>query len=672
MTQDEKQAALDTLRRRLSEQREQLTAIDPRLTEYYDGLATDPDAHSGWEILCGLKLLRLMRQYEADAVEVQRTLHVFEGDWQRDAKGIWQHVGGGVKQPGRQGPEVYRFEPFQVFVFTAIYGVKGWIDTELTTADRYPTKTERVTAEGHIEDLRRMCVRFICFMPRKTNKTGLAALIGTHDFMLGDDDAMAVCCANSQDQSKILYKRLQLLIGQFDPQGRRIRTTATETNWKPGQMRSASAYAMSAGGKTKDGLFASLCLADEYGSAAYTNGNSDMGNLVKVIESSMGPRREGLTFITTTAGNIQTGPFIELLDATRTGLLLELKYDTGEEVATVSNDRWMCLLLQPDDWETEDEVLFTDRNIRRKVNPMLGKIVQHSFYDQAISDSRLDPITKQETITKLFNVYRSMRVTTWLTGDQIRPRQVERRITDCRYSEGWNVYVGLDFGGNDDLFAIAYLGENVWPNQPADQRMFADTEAWIVEKALLDSPNRQLYEMWVQQGWLNICPGEVFNPDAAINDLMAKHEQGLNLFAFGYDPAQSIQPINTIKAWLHSLFQEQGISQKEIPALIKRMVVPVPQNFVTMNGLIQKLEWLLLGQEYNVQTGRYSYTLDSPFLYLSNSPLWPWCFGNAKVEISSSELRAVRKSNQHAKIDPVHALLDAQYVSDLSKGQIQG
>ena len=663
MTQDEKQQALDVLCRRMEEQRDQLTGIDPRLTEYYEGLASEPDYHSGWEILCAVKLLRLMRQYEVDAPEVQRTLHVFEGDWRQDSKGIWQHVSGGVKQPGRQGPEVYRFEPFQVFVFTAVYGVKGWIDTELTTADRYPTKTERVTDDGRIEDLRRMCVRFICFMPRKTNKTGLAALIGTHDFMLGDDDAMAVCCANSQDQSKILYKRLQLLIGQFDPQGKRIRSTATETNWKPGQMRSASAYAMSAGGKTKDGLFASLCLADEYGSAAYTNGNSDMGNLVKVIESSMGPRREGLTFITTTAGNIQTGPFVELLEATRTGLLLELKYDTGEETATVANDRWMCLLLQPDDWETEDEVLFTDRNIRRKVNPMLGKIVQHSFYEQAISDSRLDPITKQETITKLFNVYRTMRVTKWMTAEQIMPRQIDMRITECTADKGWKVFVGLDFGGNDDLFAISYLGINNWEENTTGVRMFADTDCWIVESALQESPNRQLYELWIEQGWLHVCPGQVFNPDYAINELMSKADGGLNLYMFGYDPAQSIQPINAIKAWLFSY----GCDAKSI----KMMVQPVPQTFMSMNGLIQKLEWLLLGQEFNTESGSWSYTNDAPFLYLSKSPLWPWGFSNAKVEISTSELRAIRKTNQHTKIDMIHALLDACYVYDLSEGMIQ-
>ena len=230
MTPTEKQQSLDILTRRYGEQKAQVTAIDTRLAEYFDGLIAEPQYHNGDELLCAVKLLRLMRTYEVDAEEVQRTLHVFEGDWQLDRNGIWKHLGGGVKQPGRQGAEVYRFEPFQVFVFTAVYGIKAWIDTELTTDDRYPTATERING-NRIEDLRRLCVRFICFMPRKTNKTGLAALIGARDFMLGDDDAMIVCCANSQDQSKILFKRLQMLLGSFDPQGKRIRFTATETNW---------------------------------------------------------------------------------------------------------------------------------------------------------------------------------------------------------------------------------------------------------------------------------------------------------------------------------------------------------------------------------------------------------------------------------------------------------
>ena len=178
-----------------------------------------------------------------------------------------------------------------------------------------------------------------------------------------------------------------------------------------------------------------------------------------------------------------------------------------------------------------------------------------------------------------------------------------------------------------------------------------------------ESPNKALYELWVEQGWLHVCPGEVFNPDYAIDELMSLNQHGLNIFMIGYDPAQSILPINTVKAWLQSL----GIDAQNI----KKMVVPVSQSFVTMNGLLQHLEYMLLGIEYKTETGKWSFSDFNPPLFLSKSPLWPWCFGNCKVEISSSELRAVRKATQHSKIDPVHALLDAVYLFDLSEGQIQ-
>jgi hypothetical protein len=34
--------------------------------------------------------------------------------------------------------------------------------------------------------------------------------------------------------------------------------------------------------------------------------------------------------------------------------MMELKFDTGEAQPTLSNDRQLCLLLEPDDWEKYD------------------------------------------------------------------------------------------------------------------------------------------------------------------------------------------------------------------------------------------------------------------------------------------------------------------------------
>jgi phage terminase large subunit-like protein len=319
----------------------------------------------------------------------------------------------------------------------------------------------------------------------------------------------------------------------------------------------------------------------------------------------------------------------------------------------VSEDRQACLLLEPDEWEQQDEeLLLTSRDVRRKVNPMLGIIVQHSFYDDEIAKARQNPEKMNEVITKLLNVYKLGRVTQWIRGDAVRPLQIQKRITDCRYVDGWQVFVGLDFGGKDDLWAASYLGVNYDPDAAYENRYFADCDVWITEAAMNESPNRPLYERWVADGWLNVCPGEVFSQEMAINRIMEKNEAGINIVMFGYDPAQSVQPINTVKAWLQSLGMDA--------ATIKQMVVPVSQGGMNMNGLIGQLESMILDLR--------------PWIRFSNNPLWPWCFGNCGVyagKDGTSSLRRVEKMVQTQKIDPVHALLDALYCFDLSEGNIE-
>ena len=573
---------------------------------------------------------------------------------------------GGLKHPGTTGPTYYRLQPFQVFVLASMFLLKAHINTEAEAGSRELLPTEYVNLEGewplndrklYIYDVRRLCTEFTFFTPRKTAKTQLSAFIQFWYFMSGDENAECYCCANASDQAKILFSRTRELIHQMDPRERRIRFTASQVNWKPGQFRTASLTALSAGGKTKDGLFAQLCSADEYGSAAYVNGASDMGKLVSVVESSMGPRREPMTFISTTAGINTTGPFVDKLQGIR--LLLEKELDPEAE-HTLSEDRQACLLLEPDEWEQQDEeLLLTSKDVRRKVNPMLGIIVQHSFYDDEIAKARQNPEKMNEVICKLLNVYKGAKVTKWITGDRIRPLQIDRRITDCRYQDGWQVFVGLDFSQGDDLFAVTYLAVDYTPSDTMRGRFFADTDCWVLEETMRQSPNRPLYEQWAAAGWLHICPGEVFDSMLAINRIAEVAQSGVNIVMFGYDPAQSIQPINQLKAWLQTLFQRTDVSPKELADVIQRMVIPVSQTSMTQNPRIGELEHMILEKE--------------PWLTFSMNPMWPWMFGNCAAELNSSDLRRIVKGGPQPthKIDGVAALIDALYCFDLSEGRIE-
>lgn len=643
MTQQDKQQAIEVLRRQFTEQGKQVAAIELRLFDYYADLCAAPHFHNGNELLGALKLLRLLRTYVLDLDTLRDVIYKYEGTW-RDNGGIWEHLEGGVRHPGTTGPTYYRLQPFQVFVLVAMFGLKAWINTEAEAGSRALLPTEKVI-DGKIYDLRRLCTEFTDFTPRKTAKTQLSAFVQFWYFMSGDENAECYCCANASDQAKILFTRTRDLIHQMDPKEKRIRFTASQVNWKPGQFRSASLTALSAGGKTKDGLFAQLCSADEFGSAAYVNGSSDMGKLVSVVESSMGPRREPMTFISTTAGIIQEGPFIDKLAGIKAMLLTELDPTYEHDLST---DRQMCLLLEPDEWEAADEeILLTSKDVRRKINPMLGIIVQHSFYDDEIAKARQNPEKKIEVISKLFNVYQSGKVTSWIKGDRIRPLQIDRRITDCKWSEDWNVFVGMDFSGGDDLFAITYLAVRLNP-ETGNKEFFADFDAWILEAALKESPNRLLFEKWIEQGHLHLMPGEVFYNERAIDRLIETQQAGINIVLFGYDPAQSIDPINNLKAWLQSL----GIE----PKTILSMVVPVRQHALAQNPSILELETLIKAPEQ--------------FIHFSNNPMWPWLFTNALIE-KKNDLRRLTKGKPQDKIDPIAGLVNCTYLFDLANGNIQ-
>ena len=677
--QTQKKAAIEMLRSQVPVQREQLAAIDARLLEYY----TDLCEHSGWaaddandwhnlyELLSALKLLRIMRTYPIDTAKVQQVIRLREGEWHREGT-IWKYDSGGLLLPGTRGATHYRWMPYQVFILTAMYGANAWIDTEVPVGMRELLPTEREGVNGTIEDLRRLCTDFTFYAPRKTDKTGLSAYNNFLYFMLEDADAEIYCCANSQTQSKLLYDRTQMLIRQMDPEGRRIRFTASQTNWKPGQIRSAQLWALSAGGKTKDGLFAQLCCADEYGSAGYVNGNSDMGALVNVVLSSMGPRREPMMFTSTTAGTIKTGPFVDKLEGMKRELLKELslpptppegKGDSlpptppeGKGVLQSPNDRWMILPLCPDDWQIEDEYLLTNTTVRRKVNPALGVIVQNSFYEQKVASSRLDPLEKVETLTKLFNVYQNNKVTDWVKAEEIREVQVERRIDDCIDSEGWEVYVGSDFSKGDDLNGNSYLAVR-WREDIGEMEFFADMDAYMSEEAVNDSPVRELLLKWAREGWLHIVPGKTFDPAVAVNRIVELNDKGVNFFGFGYDPYNAKTVINALTQWVVS---DLGLDPK-------KLIRPVRQNFATYSPAVKEFDYMLR-RGVQTQDGK---THPSPMIHFSMNPLWPWEFSNCVLMESTDGMENMKpvkaSSAASCKVDNVQMLLSALILYDANE-----
>lgn len=316
--QEMKQRALDALLGALPEVDERLAAVDGRLLDYVADVArNEGDTHNLMEVLGALKFLRVFVTYPFDVAKVQQIYRWFEGRWEDHR---YVEGSGGLMFSGLRGLTHYELTPVQVFIFAWIYGPHRWVNTRAAAGSRALLPTEEVR-DGEIWDLRRLVTEANIFVTRKFGKTMMAAFCGFLDFMFGDVNSEIFCTANSQEQSKLIFTACKNMIAQLDPRGRYIRFTATEVNWRPFQPRQSKLQALSAGGKTKDGLFASLCLADEYGSATYVKDHSDMAALVSVVQSSMGPRREPLTIFTSTASQVMNGPYRNKLD----GIIQQMK-----------------------------------------------------------------------------------------------------------------------------------------------------------------------------------------------------------------------------------------------------------------------------------------------------------------------------------------------------------
>ena len=641
-----------------------LNSIDTRLLTYIDDAISGNASHANLMELLGIrKEMRLLDSYDLDPERVKRSLRAIEGQWQGG-----RHVKGGLRFSTPRGSQHVRLMPFQAWLIFEIYAFKVDVPMEREYHEGDMLLPTEWVKDGWVWDTRRLTQEAHWFLTRKSGKTELGGAVDfTEVGFLGDVNGQALICTNSSEQSQIAYKAIREFAMQVDPTcsnrmgGKYFRMTRNGLNWQPGHPMKGEIKCMAAGKTSKDGLYASVVHADEHGQAGYVNAHSDMQAAVDTCWGSTGPRREKLLLHTTTAGRIKEGPYKTKLEQVEASLMSEMQYPLGQPHRT-PDDYWCAFLLQLDKWElTDDLTKLDDPELFKKVNRSIGTTVQPTYYRERLHEAATGTEdTKQEVLTKDFNMWQSDRFIKWLSGDQIRPRQVERRISDCWATQGWRVFCGLDFGGTDDIWAACYLAVNYQQQQP-EGRFFADLDLWITEKAMKDSPNRPLYEMWVRDGWLHVCPGEVFSHEMAVNQIMYRAgynergelivppEQQIDISMFGYDPAQSNTPINQVKAWLQSL----GIDA----ATIKRMVVPVSQSFVTMNGLVQEVEYALL--------------TNPAWMQMSANPAWPWMFQNVKLEVSPNELKKPLKSSTNNKVDGVHALLDGLYCFDFSEGNIQ-
>lgn len=637
-----KAQCLSDIREALPRYAERLNECDERLMQYIEDAISNNASHANYYELLGIrKELRLMDSYALDIPRVQRTLRAIEGKWENG-----RHVKGGLKFSTPRGAMHVRLMPFQTWLIWCIYAYKVDVSMEREYHEGDQLLPTEWVKDGDVWDTRRLRQEAHWFLTRKSGKTELGAAV---DFVevcfLGDVNGQALIATNSAEQSRIAFKAIKEFAMQVDPScsnrmgGKFFRLTRNEMNWQPGNHMKGEIKCMAAGKTPKDGLYASVVHADEHGQAGYVNGRSDMQAAVDTCYGSTGPRREKLLLHTTTAGRIQNGPYKQKLEQVEASLEEEMNYPLGEPHRT-EEDVWTAFLLQLDKPEiTDDLTKLDDPELFRKVNRSICTTVQPTYYRERLHEAATGTEdTKQEVLTKDFNIYASGRVQKWITGDQMRHLQREgMRIDNCTADQGWVVFVGLDFSLGGDWSGPGWLAARKHPSGRGTE-FFADCDMWISEEEYETSPLHPLYEQWVRDGWMHLSPGKTFQPELFVNRLDELIRKGVQFMYFGYDKYKSKIPINVLKSYL------QG-----------RLGIQNPEPYVQV---VSQLNSEFNGPTEDLYNAMFA---PAPFLNYSASPLWPFCFSNAMLEIDNRENRRPVKANQSAscKVDPIQCIIMA-------------
>lgn len=634
---DIKARCLAEMREYLATNTEQLARIEPRVAEYaMDCVREDTDVHCLDELLCLRRFIRFCNTYDVDAEHVQAIV--------QDAEGVWKdghHVQGGFEIDGIYGYKHYRLTMSQVYILAYIYGFKAWTDTRSPIGSREMMPTEREGKTGTIEDYRRLIRSYIAMIPRKYAKTWLSAFVQFEGIMGEERDYEGYVAANGADQSQLVFSQLKNFLRQVDPSGEYFRFTQTEINWLPSTGRAGKVVALTAGGKTKDGLKASCCSADEFGAAQRVKEHCDMEGLINVIQGSMGPRREPLTVHTSTAGLGNDTPYELLVRSFQRELTSEMDIPMDGQPHPMPNDWQAGILLHPDEWELDDESLRTDRVIR-KCNPHLGITIQADYYDNEWKAADMQgELKRKEVVTKLYNIFTSSKVTDWIKADEIRVLQEDRRIDDCN-GEEWLVFCGMDFSMGNDLHAVSYLAYNTDTGE-----FFADMDAWITDGGL-DTPFRSIYEKWIADGWLHHCPGDTLDPLLPVNRIMQLYEGNVRFMGFGYDSYKAKTPINALAAWV--------VEVTGSPQAAKDIIVPVSQTYASYNPVVEEMDYLIKSRP--------------SLIHFSNNPMWPWEFQNSVLDVDQRyDNKKPIKRGLYEKIDNIQCLLTALMQYDRADGR---
>ena len=398
-----------------------------------------------------------------------------------------------LKFSGQDGRQSYKLTPVQVFQFASIMGF--------------------ARDDGH-----RLVRNALLFVPRKFSKTTSVCAFAIYDFLFGDDNAQAYTGANSYDQAKICFDEISRVLHGLDPGWTKFKATRELIKWREG--RNSSIRCLSNSPDKLDGLNASTVIMDEYAQA-------DSADLRNVLTTSMGMRTNPLLITITTASDKQTAPFVQELEHEQGVLLREVLGGYTED------DTSFAHIFMPDCDDDE-----SNPATWAKVQPHLGVTVRPDFYEQQWAEAQKSAENMKAFRTKMLNIFVTGNDKSWIEGSTIREHSRQLDIDTLGYRA--DCEVGVDLSVDNDFSAVSYY---IYLHN--EKRSHIHTEYYFPEGRMAKHPNREVYQRWVDGGYLHLCPGNIISYEQIVGDILA-HGRNLRILQIAYDPNKAAEFTNLI------------------------------------------------------------------------------------------------------------------------------
>ncbi len=429
-------------------------------------------------------------------------------------------------------------------------------------------------------------------IPRKNGKSNLSAAIALYMlFADGEPGAEVISAAGDRGQANIVFHIAQEMIAN----NRHLRQRAKVTrNMIEFPARSSWYKSISAEAYTKHGLNCHAVIMDEL----HTQPNDE---LTRVLQTSMGARRQPLFIALTTAGHDRSSicyEFHEYAEKVRDGVIED---DTFLPVLYCADP--------DDDWQDEE--------VWKKANPGYGSICKKGYFEQAVKNAKANPSMVNSFLRLHLNIWTSAETAwipddIWMKGNEPIPHDLLPTLP-C--------YGGLDLASTQDLTAFALLfRDDVRGCFYLLVHQFVNSEKAHTKKlsAGID------YLAYEREGDITTTPGNVTDY-RLVKDYIVQQCAKYDVRSIGYDPR----------------FSTYIVSELEADNVVMN---PMAQNITTMNGPTKEFEMAVMRGEV---------------IHGGNRCL-RWQMGCAVVYTDVNENKRVTKEKQeNKKVDGVIASIIA-------------